>query len=285
MKFPTIAIAVEESLEEAMGYVVERFEEEGFTPQSLEEVLGQLPCAGRIGLLSVTSLESLDLFVVVTAAWEEDLMLDIVQSMLLLRQSANQTPLKFHFISGYPVPSLVNYLFADTPQGYLEGEAILEIQGDPETPIPGERATYLARQAQRWLQNYFHHTLYPTQIATLTWLQQWLTTLDDDTYEPVYTLILAGYLVGEVMIHQPQIAGRWLPHPVMGGVLLELCPQPQRAPSWLSWREPPTSDLNPEWERAILVNPIALVLAAYHQGVDLEQEVKTVLETWANVPE
>ncbi|WP_218082819.1 hypothetical protein [Anthocerotibacter panamensis] len=277
MKFPEVALAVGESLEPAFHYVLERFEQAGFSPQNLQEITRQLPCAESIALFSINGSNCLYLFVVVTAPWEEELLVDVLNSLLSLRHSASGQPLNFRFLTAHPLPPVLAYLFEDSVRGLLECEALLEIRFDERMPL--DRPTYLARQCQRWIQDYFHHTLYPHQLESLDWINQLILDhlrspylldqpVDEAAYEPMNTLIALGCFVGEVLAHQPQVYGRWIYSPVIDSVALQLChrPAPPKSKSWFGWLEPPEPDSPPDWEHALILNPIGKVVKLFREG-------------------
>jgi len=291
VKFPEIALAVGDTLGEALLYVLERFEQEGLEPQLLDEVIQQLPIENQAALFSINASASFYIFVVVTQPWDEELLTDMLNSLLSVRQSAPETKLVFKLLSAHPLPPVLSYLFEESLRGALECEAVVEVRFALSTPQPAERPAYLARQCQRWLQLHCHHTLYPQDLDSLRWLNQLVleqvrSPLEllppENTYEPLNSLISIGCLVGEILVHQPQIMGRWLPQERLGGTLLQLAPSPNARRSWFSWREPPDLDLTPTWEEAILVSPIDWVVELFREGegIDLKACALQTLSRW-----
>ncbi len=290
MQFPEIVLAADEPLDEAFRYVVSRFSDQGFPVQTLEEITAQLPCADQISLFTVSGTRDLHLFVVVTREWDEPLVLTTLESLLSLRQAAPTLRLTVRFIAAHPLPSLLAYVFEDSMRGQLESEAILEVRFDFDTPMHLERPVYLARQIQRWLQDFGHRTLYPDQLETIAWINRFVleelrqpVIIDDEPYEPLNSLICLGCLVGEVLAHQPQLQARWVSSEVLGGAALEVCPRMARSErSWWSWREPEPPAPAIEWEKAVAFNPIGRVIQLFREGEteDLMVFVERVLSYW-----
>jgi hypothetical protein len=279
MNFPEVALAVGDSLQDALDYVLARFTQAGFTTQRLDEIAQQLPCRESVALFSVQSSQYLYLFVVVTDPWRERLVIDLLNSLMSLRQAAPSQRLVFQFCSAHPLPQVLAYLFEDSIRGTLECDALLEVRFDFEERIPTDRPPQLARQCQRWVQDYCHHTLYPDQLTTLGWINQFIIEelrapwppgqpAPERGYEPINSLIALGCFVGEVLLSQPQACGRWVPGNLLGGIALQLCPRntPIKGKSWFTWREPLEIDPEPNWEQSILVDPLGKVVRLFREG-------------------
>ncbi|WP_287128609.1 hypothetical protein [Candidatus Cyanaurora vandensis] len=278
MKFPEVSLAVGDGLEEGYRYVLERFEQQGFNPQTLEEITVQLPCREQVRLFTLNGSNCLYLFTVVTDPWQEALVVDVLNSLLSLRQATQGPRLVFQFFTAHPLPPALAYIFEDSFRGALECDALLEIRFDFEETVDLDRPTYLARQCQRWIQDHFHRTLYPTQLETLNWINQLVLEqlrapylpdqlLSEHTYEPINSLFALGCFVGEVLISHPQLYGRWVHSEQVGGLALQVCPRlnPPRN-RWFSWRERPAPAPAPTWAEGLVLNPIGKVVKLFQEG-------------------
>jgi len=275
MKFPEVALAVGDDLDESYHYILDRFIQAGFEPQTLEDITAQLPCRDSLRLFTLNSSSNLYIFVVVANPWSEELVIDVLNSLLSLRQFTQGPRMCFHFLTAHPLPPPLAYIFEDSFRGALECEALLEIRFDFDRAMDLERPSYLARQCQRWIQDHFHHTLYPHRLETLTWINQLILEqlraphapdqpLDEIGYEPMNSLFALGCFVGEVILHQPKLEGRW----VQGepGLVIQVCPKQTPARSWFSWLEPPVPSPPPDWDQALTLNPIGKVIHLFREG-------------------
>ncbi len=277
MIFPQITLAVGDALEDSYAYILERFIETGLAPQPLEDVTRQLPCGDRIALFTLHGSNRIHIFVVVTDPWEEELLVDLLNSLLSLRQSALPQRLMFHFFSAHPLPEALGYIFGADLRADLECDALVEIRFEFGPDTPADRPGYLARQCQCWIQDHFHHTLYPQRLETLAWINQLVLeqlrdpvlpheTVEAPSYEPVNSLIALGCFVGEVLAHQPQLQGRWVRNTWAEGMVLQLCPQLPKNRSWLSWPEPNPGNDSGDWTNSIIIDPVGKVIKLFREG-------------------